>query len=194
MYGFLLKKNFCDGWDNLFSVVLVNIMFILSMIGIILLSSFVTTKLGDDTTNMAFYLIQTGIMFLGIFILMVFDLSYGELAVKIAQFESAKFVDFFKKIPGVLADAALFSLTITGVIFVSVYSIFFYVVQQQSLISLFIGALIFWIDIFILLSFSGLFLSAVPSTTSLASALKNALLFLWTTPPFQLLFRFTICY
>ena len=152
MYGFLFKKNFCDGWDNLFSVVLVNIMFILSMIGIIMLSSFVTSKLGDDTTNMAFYLIQTGIMFLGIFILMIFALAYGELAVKIAQFESARFVDFFKKIPGVLGDAALFALMITAIIFVSVYSIFFYVVQQQSLISLFVGALIFWIDIFIMLS------------------------------------------
>ena len=129
MYGFLFKKNFCDGWDNLFSVVLVNIMFILSMIGIIMLSSFVTSKLGDDTTNMAFYLIQTGIMFLGIFILMIFALAYGELAVKIAQFESARFVDFFKKIPGVLGDAALFALMITAIIFVSAYSIFFYVVQ-----------------------------------------------------------------
>ena len=152
MYGFLLKKNFCDGWDNLLSVVLVNLMFLLSMVGIVMLSSFVTNKLSDDTTNMAFYLIQTGIMLFGIFIIMVFALAYGELAVKIANFDSIRFIDFFKKIPGVLGDAALFAVLITVIIFVSAYSIFFYIVQQQSLMGLFIGALLFWLDIFVALS------------------------------------------
>ena len=152
MYGFLLKKNFCDGWDNLLSVVLVNAMFLVSMIGIVLLSSFVTTRLSDNTTDLAFYLIQTGIMLLGIFIIMIFDLAYGELAVKIANFEAARFVDFFKKIPGVLLHAALFAIMITAIIFISAYSIYFYVIQQQSLMGLFVGALLFWIDIFIFLS------------------------------------------
>ena len=152
MIGFLLKKDFCDGWDNLFSVVVVNVIFLVSMVGIILLSSFVTQRLGDDTTNMAFYLIQTGIMLLGIFIACIISLSYGELAAKIANFEGIHLLDFFKKIPGVLKDAALFAILITVIIFVSAYSINFYVVQNQTLISLFIGALIFWIDIFIALS------------------------------------------
>lgn len=152
MYGFLLKKNFCDGWDNLLSVVLVNVMFLISMVGIVMLSSFITTHLGDNTTDAVFYLIQTGILMLGIFIIMVFALAYGELAVKIANFEAARFIDFFKKIPGVLADAALFAVMLTVIIFLSVYSITFYVIQQQSIISLFIGALIFWIDIFVLLA------------------------------------------
>lgn len=152
MYGFLLKKNFCDGWDNLFSVVVINVIFTISMVGIILLSSFVTTKLGDDTTNMAFYLIQTGIMLLGIFIFSIFNFAYGELAAKIANFEGIHILDFFKRIPSVLKDAALFAIFITIIIFLSVYSIYFYIIQQQSYMSLFVGALIFWIDIFILLS------------------------------------------
>ena len=153
MYGFLFKKSFCDGWDNLFSVVVINVLFLLSMVGIILLSSFVTTKLGDGTTDMTFYLIQTGIMLLGIFIICIFSFSYGEMAVKIADFDGVHFLDFFKNIPGVLKDAALFSILITVIIFLSAYSIYFYVIEQaQSLMSLFVGALIFWIDIFIALS------------------------------------------
>ena len=152
MFGFILKKNFCDGWDNLFSVVVVNVLFLISMVGIVILSSFVTSRLGDETTNMTFYLIQTGIMLLGLFIACIISFSYGELAAKIANFEGIHFLDFFKKIPGVLKDAALFSLLITLIVFVSVYSIHFYVIQNQTLISLFIGALIFWIDIFIALA------------------------------------------
>ena len=153
MYGFLLKKNFCDGWDNLFSVVVTNVLFLVSMVGIVILSSFVTTRLGDDTTNMAFYLIQTGIMLLGIFIACIFSFSYGELSAKIANFEGIHYIDFFKKIPHVLKDAALFSILVTVIIFVSAYSIHFYLIQQQSLMSLFVGALLIWIDIFLLLAF-----------------------------------------
>ncbi|MBP5602953.1 MAG: hypothetical protein J6X78_09545 [Treponema sp.] len=153
MYGFLLKKNFCDGWDNLFSVVVVNVLFLISMVGIVILSSFVTSKLGDDTTNMTFYLIQTGILFLGIFIACIFTFSYGELSVKIANFEGFHFLEFFKNIPHLLKDALLFSLLVTVIIFVSAYSIHFYLFEQQSLMSLFVGALLIWIDVFLLLAF-----------------------------------------
>ena len=152
MYGFLFKKNFCDGWDNLFSVVVTNVLFLVSMVGIILLSSFVTSHLGENTTDMAFYLIQTGILFLSIFIFNIFDFAYGELAQKIANFEGIHLLDFFKRIPGVLLDALLFSILIIVIVFVSAYSLNFYIIQQQSLISLFVGALLFWIDIFIALS------------------------------------------
>ena len=152
MYGFLFKKNFCDGWDNLFSVVVINVLFLLSMVGIILLSSFVTSHLSDTTTDMTFYTIQTGILFLGVFIFNIIDMAYGELAQKIANFEGFHFVDFFKRIPGVLLDAFLLSLLVVAVVFISVYSITFYVITQQTLVGLFIGALLFWIDIFFALA------------------------------------------
>ena len=153
MYGFLFKKNFCDGWDNLFSVVITNILFLICMVGTIVLSSAVTNALSDDTSNMLFMLIQTGILFLGVYIFNIFDLAYGELAYKIANFEGIHILDFFKRIPGVLLDALLYSLLIVGVVFISVYSLNFYILEQQSLVGLFVGALLFWIDIIILLAF-----------------------------------------
>ena len=152
MYGFLFKKNFCDGWDNLVSVVITNVLFLFSMIGIVVLSAFVTQKLGENTTDLSFYLIQTGILLLGIFIICIFSLAYGEVAVKIADFNGIHIWDFFKKIPGVLKDAALFAILITLVIFISSYCIYFYIFQQQSLLNLFIGVLICWVDIFIILT------------------------------------------
>ena len=152
MYGFLFKKNFCDGWDNLFSVVITNVLFLISMVGIILLSSFVTSHLSENTTDMAFYLIQSAILFLGLFIFNIFDFAYGELAQKIANFEGIHLLDFFKRIPGVLLDAFLFSLLIIAVVFISTYSIYFYIIQQKSMMGLFVGALLFWVDIFIVLS------------------------------------------
>ena len=152
MYGFLFKKNFCDGWDNLFTVVVINVLFLISMVGVILLSSFVTQHLNENTTDMAFYLIQTGILFIGIFIFNIFEFAYGEQAQKIANFEGIHFLDFFKRIPGVLLDAFLFSLLIIAIVFISVYSLTFYILQQQTIMGLFVGALLFWIDIIIALS------------------------------------------
>ena len=152
MYGFLLKKNFCDGWDNLLSLIITNVVFLFSMVGIIMLSSFVTQHLSDNTTDFTFYLIQTGILFLGLFIATTIDLAYGEVSVKIANFEGPHLLEFFKKIPGALLHALLFSLLIVVIIFVSVYSIYFYIIEQKSLFSLFIGALIFWLDVLIALS------------------------------------------
>ena len=154
MYGFLFKKNFCDGWDNLFSVVITNVLFLFCMVGVILLSSFVTSHLNTETTtDMAFYLIQTGSLFLGVFIYNIFDFAFGELAQKIANFDGISFLDFFKRIPGVLLDAFLFSLLSVIIVFISVYSLTFYIIQQQTLIGFFIGALLFWIDILIILAF-----------------------------------------
>jgi hypothetical protein len=152
MYGFLFKKNFCDGWDNLFTVVVINVLFLISMVGVILLSSFVTQHLNENTTDMAFYLIQTGILFIGIFIFNIIDFAFGELSQKIANFEGIHLLDFFKRIPGVLLDAFLFSLLIIAIVFISVYSLTFYILQQQTIIGLFVGALLFWIDIIIALS------------------------------------------
>ena len=152
MYGFLFKKNFCDGWDNLFSVVVINVLFLISMVGVILLSSFVTQHLNENTTDMAFYLIQTGILFIGIFIFNIIDFAFGELSQKIANFEGIHLLDFFKRIPGVLLDAFLFSLLIIAIVFISVYSLTFYILQQQTIMGLFVGALLFWIDIIIALS------------------------------------------
>ena len=114
MYGFLFKKNFCDGWDNLFSVVVINVLFLICMVGIILLSSFVTSHFATSEvmTDPLFLLTQSGIFFLGLYIFNVFSFAYGELAQKIANFEGIHLLDFFKRIPGVLLDAFLFSIMI----------------------------------------------------------------------------------
>ena len=38
MFGFIIKKNFCDGWDNLLSVVVVNLVFLFTGFGLVYLN------------------------------------------------------------------------------------------------------------------------------------------------------------
>lgn len=152
MYGFILKKNFFDAWDNLLSVIITNILFLLTGLGIVILSAFFTNHCAETITDGAFYSIQMLILLLGLIVLSIIAFAYGELAAKIVDFKGIGLLDFFKEIPGVLKDAILFAILIAAIIFVSGYSLTYYMIQQQSFMGLCVGALLFWIDIFILLS------------------------------------------
>ena len=152
MYGFILKKNFCDAWDNLLSVFITNIIFLLSGLGIIMLSALFTNKCSESITDAAFYGIQLLILLFGLIVLSIFAFAYGELAARIADFKGITILDFFKEIPGVLKDAILFAILLTAIVFVSGYSLNYYFVQQQSIFGLCVGALLFWADVFIILS------------------------------------------
>lgn len=152
MFGFLLKKNFCDGWDNLFSLVILNVLFLVCEFGVILLDAFVVSNLSEDVNSTLFILIQVLFVFLAIFVINIFSFTYGEQAVIVADFGGVRLLDFFKIIPSVLKDAFLMTLLVTVVLFVSAYSITFYMFDQQTLTGLFVGSLLFWIDVFLALS------------------------------------------
>ena len=152
MYGFILKKNFCDAWDNLLSVVITNILFLFTGLGIVLLSSFFTNKCSENITDVVFYSVQMGILLLGLIVLCIIAFAYGEIAAKIADFKGIAILDFFKAVPGVIKDAVLFAILLAAIIFISGYSLNYYFIQQQSLFGLLVGAMLFWIDIFIVLS------------------------------------------
>lgn len=148
MLVFMFKKSFCDGWDNLLSVIITNVLFLFSGLG--LFYGFATlAKLENPYILVAF----------GIFSSIVFSIiifAYGDTAANIANFNGIRFLDFFKAIPGVLKDATLFGLLCSGIAILSFISITYYwseeFLQQSSLLGIFLGALILWIDVFVILS------------------------------------------
>ncbi|MCR4733624.1 MAG: hypothetical protein K5829_01270 [Treponema sp.] len=153
MYGFILKKNFCDGWDNLLSVVITNAICLLSGFGIVFLFLGIGKTIPESGPQI-FHFILLGAAF--IFACIHFSIlafAYGETAAKIANFEGIHILDYFKAIPGVLKDASLFGLLLAAIVIVSVFGFDFYFIRSQSLIGFFAGGILFWIDIFCLLSF-----------------------------------------
>ena len=152
MYGFIIKKNFCDGWDNLLAVVITNVIFLFAGLGIFFLATLVAKYWPEGTREGLFFLVQMILFFIGISILMILSFAFGELAAKIANFDGIAIVDFFKAIPGVIKDAVLFSVLICAIGFVSAFSLNYYLFEQQSMFGLCVGALLFWIDIFVFLS------------------------------------------
>ena len=143
MYGFLLKKNFCDGWDNLLSVIITNVIFLFVGLGLVALNA-VFAKAENDLLLVLGFIISFIIVSIVIF-------AYGDTAAAIADFRGIHYADFFKAIPGVLKDASLFGIMCAAIVIVSGYSTRYYF-KQQTMLSFMMGAAICWIDLFILLS------------------------------------------
>lgn len=152
MYGFLIKKSFCDDWDNLLSVVVVNLVSLFSILLLFMGCSAIVNIIDDGAGELIHFIVLAGTLFIVTFVLNVFSMAWGELAAEIANFNGIRLVDFFKKIPGVLKDALLFTLLTTAIIIVSIYCFEFYFFQMQSLVGFFIGAFIFWLDIVAILT------------------------------------------
>ena len=89
------------------------------------------------------------------FLLIAFSIlifAYGESAAKIANFEGVHILDYFKNIPKVLKDATIFGLVLSIFVILSIFCVRFYFIQNKTLFYAFIGAIILWVDIFVLLS------------------------------------------
>lgn len=152
MYGYLIKKSFCDDWDNLLTVVVVNLIALASGVLIFLSGSYGLMAFGEGSTSpwLFVWIIATVLLFS--IVLSIINFAFGELAAQIADFNGVRLKDFFKAIPGVLKDAILFALLIDAIVFVSIYCIDFYFFKMANIFGALIGAFIFWMDIFIILS------------------------------------------
>ena len=142
MFGFILKKNFCDGWDNLFSVVMANLVFLFTGIGLVLLNA-LASKID------VLWLICIALSFA---ILSVLMFAYSDCAAHIANFEGIHLLDFFKAIPGALKDGILFGLMNAAVFFVSSFSIRYYLFETGTLLGFALGSAIFWVVFFYVLA------------------------------------------
>lgn len=153
MYGFIIKKSFCDDWDNLLTVVLANVIYVFAALG----GALAVTKLvqlfaSSEAVHLYQFILLGLLIFVLFLILNILAFAFGEISAPIADFNSASILDFFKAIPGVILDALLYSLLVLAIGFISVFSIKFYIFDSQSKIGLFMGGLLFWIDIFVILS------------------------------------------
>lgn len=142
MFGFTIKKSFCDGWDNLFCLVMTNLVYLFAGLGCLMLFAYF------GSINQ---LVMLLIFAFAMVVLSILGFAFGDQAAKIANFEGVAFLDYFKNIPGVLKDGVLFGLMVTLIVIVSVVGIPFYWTQGTTF-GLCIAALFVWIDVIFLLS------------------------------------------
>lgn len=138
MFKFFLKKNFADGWENLFFMILCNV---------------IVTAVG---AGCAFGIFQAGkisqlgaagafVVFAGFFSSAVF--SWGACAAKIADFRAASFKVFFLAFRRVFGIAFVFGALFAVFILIVRFGIAYYLsdfLQNGSKISLLFTAVLVW--------------------------------------------------
>ncbi len=148
MFGFLIKKSFCDGWDNLLSIFITNVLFILIAVGLWFLYPF--AAIFNNPLYKFLYLVIVSI------VISIFLFAYGDTAFQIADFKGIRIFDFIKSIPYIIKDAALFGVFVSFVIAISYVSITYYwseaFLTRFGMLGLLLGTLILWLDLFCILS------------------------------------------
>ena len=179
MFGFILKKNFCDGWDNLISVIIANLVFLFSGIGLVLLNA-VAGRIQSEILSLLVLLFS--VVFLSILIF-----AYSDSAAHIANFDGIHILDFFKAIPGALKDGALFGLMNAAVFLISSFSIRYYIVDSGSLLGFGLGCAIFWVDFFYLLAMQWFIPIRALMHNNFAKCFKKSFIILFDNTGFSLL-------
>lgn len=134
MIGFYMKKNLCDGWDNVFLLAAVNILCLFALIGVFFALSAVIESEA----------LTTAVLVLGIMFMNLLMFAFGKCAAQIAQFKAPSIKDFFLYIGETWFDAVRFSL-ITALLFqLGLVAIPFYL-AMSSLFGVFLSALVFWL-------------------------------------------------
>lgn len=141
MYGFFIKKNFCDGWDNILPLVISNI-------STMFVAMFFAWIISMTVGNELLFLLAVVLSMVAIFIFIV---SFCGSARAIANFESVSIKDFFLAIPSFWKDGILFGLIVGISVDVFVVGIPFYF-SQDSMFAFFVGAFMMWIAVFEIVS------------------------------------------
>ena len=122
MIGFFLKKNFCDGWDNVLYLLVPNIIISLSSA----LAFFILSCLISLESSFALILTCAALIIL-LALVMVLAMAFSENAAEIANFSMPSIASYFRQIPKVFPDAFRYGaliglLVVAGAIGIPVYN------------------------------------------------------------------------
>ncbi|HAO30320.1 MAG TPA: hypothetical protein DCQ43_03115 [Treponema sp.] len=148
MFGFFLKKNFCDVWDNMFHLAILNLFLLACIAAGVAFIIFSVYIPGPENIKVLY---QVAAFFIVCAILGVLVFAEGENAAKIANFGTSKLKEYFSNIPSCIKDGAAFGLFVGLLAAVSVVSIpFYYRIwipadgSQGSYLGLILLSIVFW--------------------------------------------------
>ena len=133
MIGFLIKKSFFDGWDNLLTLVLLNLGY-LGAFGIILLA---------DSAGAVSVWLGYGLLVLAILYVSVYSLGVSGLTFGYSQYKREGIKTFFRAIKDHFTHALLHF----GLLCMMLLCIFFIIpfyFQMANMVGYFLGMLLFW--------------------------------------------------
>ncbi len=146
MFKFFFKKNFCDGWDNFFFIVLSNLIPIALTIGAffaVKFTSAVNQYLPNVTVALCFAVITLSVF------------SWGANAAALADFETPTFSNYFSTLKYVWKIGLLYGLFLAVAMFILRVAVAYYLsfyLKNGGYLYLIITALLCWFAIICVLA------------------------------------------
>ena len=187
MILFLLKKNFCDGWDNMISLVVPNV--VMTILAVILWVLYgILNAAGNMILGMAFTALIPAVF-------MMFVFAYGENAVRIANFGTGPIRDFFANIVPHAKDGFLIGLIFgVFVIFASVgIPYYMSIARDGNLLGIFFAACVFWFSFIALLALQWFIPVKLILKDNFKTALKKCFIIFFDNPGISLFLFFYHC-
>ena len=123
MLGFWFKKNFCDAWDNLFHMIVPNLVMLVSIIGVVFMCIGVNAIPVTEAWRNVFSFIA---LFIAIGIVCVFIFAESDNCAKIANFEAPSLKNYFKQIVPCIKDGLFFGFVIAFLVSIITISFPYY--------------------------------------------------------------------
>lgn len=123
MFGFFVKKNFWDSWENIGHIVIVNMV----PLAVVVALSFLGLNLFSSESQVSYVSLKFFLfIMLASVLLSVCFFAEGKNALGIASFGKGSFAEYIKSIPHVLKDAVLLGVVIGLLICVALISLPYY--------------------------------------------------------------------
>ena len=190
MFGFFLKKNFCDVWDNFFHTIAINLpMMILFIPGYFFCAKMAGLQGGAALGNLGFMIAVT----ICCMVWGIFYLAEGENAARISKYESPKYKIFLSQIVHCIKDGILLGLLVAFLILAVFISIPYYFKiwipmdgSKGSLTGLFMMACVFWVVVIATLAIQWILPIRSLMHNKFRKCLKKSFIIFFDNPLFSL--------
>lgn len=156
MFGFFLKKNLCDVWDNVLHFFVVNLVIMaVAVAGFFLCLVPSLLPLAEAVQNILFYIC----IFVSLGFLFTFIFAECDNCAKVANFGTPNFKNYFSKIGESFKDGFLFGFLVSILALVTFVALPYYFHMwipedgsQGSIIGLLLASVVFWIVVITVLA------------------------------------------
>lgn len=176
MYGFLIKKNLFDGWDNMLYIIVPNLV----MIACISIFTFFSHYVFEYN-----FILSVVLLVIGIVTLTICIFAYGDTALDISNFKGVTVKQYFLSFKKAIKDGFLFSL-ILGILFVLGYVVIPFYVNWSNTVGLLLAALMLWIIILSVLALQWFFPLRNLQKAPFFRTLKNCYGYFFDNPLFSI--------
>lgn len=141
MIGFLIKKGFFDIWDNLISIVVMNLGYLVAL-GLVVLSSYV----GETSVAGGYAILAAAILYISFYSLGISGVTFG-----FSRYRKLGFRAFREAFKDHLTHALLHFALCIAIVLCFVFVIPFYF-SMQNMLGLCLGMLLFWVMLALILA------------------------------------------